>query len=541
MAIMHLLPRLGTAPLAYNYLVTPTARLSWQSVSCSLHKFHSYSKHHVLHVEEVKSLRHFETTHVCRSRCHQLINSSWGQKERRALTTQADRQVSSTYKWKLRHPQMGLLAQQLVPVRHYAHTIIYPIPENLDPWEFPAEELGTTFTSYLSDEDVEIVRTNTESELEMFNTVFKSNPKENLKKNPIRDDKVFGAPLEDLTEKDIEFKKNSPLLKIPSLLSLMLKFIHKEGLNSEDLFNSKIPSSTKVKKLKEDIEANFYKNQNYEIPSSEYNANVVAVVLKDFLAELPTPLISTPEHDFFLDLFENDIMLKHRLEGINLYILTMSPEHRESLQMLLALLRALTKNKRLTVQECADMFAPILFAVHPDYSEQEKTKKKKEFVDITRILVHYNDFLFTVPADTLKLVRNLHYFGPKPDPNWIPNLNITLKSPESESVAKTMDISPTTTAEEVVAFATEDKVPMESYMKKLEREVLGKRSETSNFLYEVGGNIDERVLDPKTKILSVYRMNMVAEFSIKTWQGYDNEMSVKSEGEINVSKPRKKP
>ncbi|CAL1544589.1 unnamed protein product, partial [Lymnaea stagnalis] len=104
MANMHRLTRLGAAPLAAKYLVTPTARLNWQSVACGLNKFHSYSKNHdVFHAKDVESLRHLDATHVTRSR--PVINSYLGQQDRRKLTSQDVMQVSSTYKWKHKNLQ----------------------------------------------------------------------------------------------------------------------------------------------------------------------------------------------------------------------------------------------------------------------------------------------------------------------------------------------------------------------------------------------------------------------------------------------------
>ncbi|CAL1548660.1 unnamed protein product, partial [Lymnaea stagnalis] len=159
------------------------------SVTCSLNKVHSYPRHHDVfdgNIDSVKVLNSFsplETTHVCRS--GQPINSSWGKQEMRK-TSQDGVQVTSSYKWKPKHPQnsallghrghgiltylkccLGQLTQHMVPVRHYKWE--YPIPEKLDPWSFPVEQLGTTFTSYLSDQNVETIRILAQAEFDHYN------------------------------------------------------------------------------------------------------------------------------------------------------------------------------------------------------------------------------------------------------------------------------------------------------------------------------------------------------------------------------------
>ncbi|CAL1541203.1 unnamed protein product, partial [Lymnaea stagnalis] len=224
MANMQLLSRLGVTPYAMNRMVSSAARLNWQSVSCSLNKFHSNPKHHqVLHVKESESFRRLETTHVGRTR--QPINSSWSKQEMQKLTSQDCTQVSFAHTWKPKHllnvalfgnRGHGMLtrlkccllppSQQLMPVRHY----VYPIPDQLEPWTHRDEKYGITFTSYLSQQHVEMLRIIAEPEFSMFYLMFYGKQVRHLVDEnqgrgypeKISEDKLFGLPLDLLMKKD---------------------------------------------------------------------------------------------------------------------------------------------------------------------------------------------------------------------------------------------------------------------------------------------------------------------------------------------------
>ncbi|CAL1544588.1 unnamed protein product, partial [Lymnaea stagnalis] len=272
--------------------------------------------------------------------------------------------VSSTYKWKHKNLQKGELfgnqgydilthftsclgsrKQQLLPVRHYVCTPVCPVPDNLEPWRLPVEPLGITFPSYLSEQNVEKIRTLAQAEFcllygKTVQKILAENQSMGKLPEQFSEDKIFGLPLDLLIKKDNAFKRSVPRLAIPSLLGLMLKFISKNGLTTKDIF--KTPgSSTKVEKLKEDIEANFYQSPNYEI-SNEYDAHDVAAALRDFIAELQKPLLTTPVIPFPPDFFSWEMEHKDFLKGLNYYFLMMTPEHRDSLQMILVVLHALT-------------------------------------------------------------------------------------------------------------------------------------------------------------------------------------------------------
>ncbi|CAL1534336.1 unnamed protein product [Lymnaea stagnalis] len=243
------------------------------------------------------------------------------------------------------------------------------------------------------------------------------------------------------------------------------------------------------------------------------------------------------------------------LKGLRFYNLMMAPEHRDSLQMLLTVLNALTQNSAengLTVEDCANIFWPILFSLPSDCSGEETAKRKKQFFDLTRVLVHYNDYLFTVSPEMLNKLRRLKKRGDEPDPKFNEQLeprprmtaisfaSMDLKSPEFKDGLKRFTFNSSTTAEELVQFSTGEQLPMERLMEKLKCHILGKDSKTSHFLFEKGGNLgslEERVLDPKTKIISLYRENSSATYVIKAWNGYHVEMSVKVIGNI----PRQRP
>ncbi|CAL1537341.1 unnamed protein product [Lymnaea stagnalis] len=335
------------------------------------------------------------------------------------LTSQDCTQVTYAHTWKPKHlldvalfgnRGHGMLtrlkccllppSQQLMPVRHY----VYPIPDQLEPWTHGEEKYGITFTSYLSQQHVEMLRIIAEPEFSLFYSRYYGKQVRHLVvenqgrgyPEKISEDKLFGLPLDLLMKKDTAINKNVPHLNIPSLLCVMLKFIHKNGLATKGIFKAP-DSSTKVKKLKEDIEANFYKTKNYEI-SNEYNAHDVAAALKDFIAQLQKPLLTTPVLQVFPDLFRREKPLIKMIEGLNYYIMMMIPEHRDSLQLFLQVLHALTQNSAvngLTVQDCGDIFWPVLFTLPPGCTEEEAAKRKKQFVDLTRVLVHYNEYLFT--------------------------------------------------------------------------------------------------------------------------------------------------
>ncbi|KAJ8021054.1 Rho GTPase-activating protein 18 [Holothuria leucospilota] len=420
--------------------------------------------------------------------------------------------------------------------------------------------LGITPVDFLSTRDIEKVRQISLIELTaMFDRVgICHRPIRKSSKKKIKDTGVFGVPLSILVERDRELK---PECEVPIFLQRLIAYIEENGLKEEGVL--RVPGSTsRIKELQQEVEKCFYegafKFQNLRV-------NDAVGLLKLFLRELPSPPLTLEYVNAFSSV-EQITDRKKQLQCLNLLILVLPDVYRATLKMLLSFLSKIVQNEnynRMSLNNVAMIMAPNLFSV-----KNISTKRVVDFAElafaagtsnITRMLVKYHNILWVVPSRMLEQVRKMVDFDVKKNRESKSVMTIfnkkgkekrrsmledvlegiiRIQTPgDEEKVFTTVQLSEHTTADDIVAKFTQDMHPIATPILRRPQSRGVRRSRRSKtldknsafdslagvppnktvrfYLYETGGNIGSRCLDPETNMLALVRVNPGAEWIIR--------------------------
>ncbi|KAK6960163.1 rho GTPase-activating protein 18 [Biomphalaria glabrata] len=213
---------------------------------------------------------------------------------------------------------------------------------------------------------------------------------------------------------------------------------------------------------------------------------------------------------------------------------------------------------KMGLNNIAMIMAPNLFLLHARSKEklhlETELKKAESTSKIVTMLIHYQDSLWTVPSSFIAQLRHqytveahrkadkslLSKFSRKkektedkykklPNNDQLESQDVVIKvqAPHLTKSSALVQLDNSTTAADVV-----DKFKCENGELTRENSTIGE-VETSaghvyrnpnnahyahdtDYLFEVGGNIAERCLDPRTKMMELYHVNPTAEWVIKS-------------------------
>ncbi|XP_059150005.1 rho GTPase-activating protein 18-like [Physella acuta] len=411
-----------------------------------------------------------------------------------------------------------------VPCARYAK-----LPETLPPYEAPIDNTGVTYMHDLANEDAEIVR---ELSYQSMKAVLDSHKIKKAKrtKKKHKYTSLYGSTLEDLVAKEVKEGKAVKNYAVPSFFMQMAQDIEVRGTTKEGIF--RIPG-VHTKKFKEDAEANFYKG-SFDLTS--YEPKEVASGLKAFLRDLPESLISHEKLEFFPRI--SDIPLTDQLKVLNLFYNTMQVEHRDTLRVLIYMSMSVNYSPvtKMNDKNMAVVFGPNVMLIPKQKDLTQEAKWTEENLGFTRLYFTYCDKLWVIPPPILNQLRQKYISGTiskkKPLFPWkkkaapspaaptaamqaLKEASIDVHAPELAKKEATVKITPTTTANDVVdIFGVATKIH-----KRTINQQLASREKDIYYLYEVGGNIAERCIDPHAKVLDVYKINPEAEFCIRPKKG----------------------
>ncbi|KAH9491960.1 Rho GTPase-activating protein 18 [Bulinus truncatus] len=442
---------------------------------------------------------------------------------------------------------LPLLKPPLVPwgqcVRDYHGTARSLCSRNLPiiPYEAPKDSLGLTYISDLGEEDAERVKSVAYEELKQLLTTNNIQFTKVKAKKRTTDHGVFGTSLEALVHKDIK-NRLSGEIKVPAVFLMMIRFIEAKGLDTEGIFRLS-GSSDRVKNLRKELEI-FYKKPSYNLFDIDgMTVHEWTAVFKAFFRELPALLVSSERMEFFPDI--SNLQMKDQIRASNLFILSMKEEHRDTLQVFLRLMSEIIKRKsanKMDDTNLATCLTPNIFAMPKLSNPQMEMSKLQEQFGYFKIFTHYYKKLFVVSPDFLSQVRQQYISGAsaKPKRKFISKLlgkkkkeaedmpppreelmklkevEIEVHPADSKRDSSLIKVTAATTAQDVLKSRilielTDDTVKPEK------KSFLDEDS--VEYLYEVGGNIGERCLDPATKMLDLYRVNPTAEWAVKSRKG----------------------
>ncbi|XP_076802290.1 uncharacterized protein LOC143446516 isoform X1 [Clavelina lepadiformis] len=424
--------------------------------------------------------------------------------------------------------------------------------ESLPNFSLVKDRLGITKISDLSPIDMRKVQSLALIELTaLFDLRGIDLKRRKLGKMKPKDSGVFGIPLTTLVECDRK-RTNNPNICVPLVLSQIISFLETNALRDEGILR-KSGSAARTKMLRQEIEVQFGINNLHQDAANQSGSaswpdaypNDVAAILKEFLRGLPDPLLTTE----YIEAFQSCGLItdrKEQLQALNLLIILLNQVHRNSLKLLLKFLGqvvAAERMNKMSLNNVAMIIAPNLF-LNKKSSKKESSNTSQDLKhaagtsNIVRMLIKYHKLLWTVPAFMLTQVRHMNraeisskkhgnpskdkykgFFKAKAkDPGKkltitqasqpfdyeTPKGLIRVQAPNMKLTSMAVQLDIKLTASDVIAKFQRQCERMRETGSSVEAEEV---TNATHALYEVGGNIHERCLDPDTNVSALIRVN----------------------------------
>ncbi|KAM9120900.1 rho GTPase-activating protein 40 isoform 1-T1 [Pangshura tecta] len=409
----------------------------------------------------------------------------------------------------------------------------------LTQFKIPKGRLGMTRIGDLSSQDMKKIPTLALIELTALCDILGLELKRNkAAKQKAKENRLFGVPLSTLLEND---QKLIPNTKVPLILQALLSCLEKKGLDTEGILRVS-GSQTRIKSLEEKLESDFYTGL---FRWDEVRQNDVSGLLKRFIRELPTPLL-TAEYLPAFAAVQNIPDLKQRLQALNLLILILPEPNRNTLKALLEFLSkvvAREKKNKMNLWNVSTVIAPNLF-MHKGLANKIPEGKEKQLAegaaDVVRMMIHYQDLLWTVSSFLVAQVRKLnesssrrYQFYDKRIKNLLRKIHTDKDKVEKNQAepSKTVKVQTSLLLKDSLEVHLNNGTKAADVLRQFQKHLsqngwsivnkvsLIKRNgavESMNLLlYEVGGNISEHCLDPDTYLLDLYHINPHAEWIIR--------------------------
>ncbi|KAM6977849.1 rho GTPase-activating protein 40 [Aplochiton taeniatus] len=401
----------------------------------------------------------------------------------------------------------------------------------------PQCRLGVTRVQDLSPQDLKKVRQLALIDMTALCDLLELDVKRHkTSKRKIPESALFGVPLATLLEND---QKVKPHTTVPLILQALLSFLEKRGVDSEGIL--RVPGSqSRIKFLQQNLESHFYSG---DMSWEDFSPNDVAALLKKFIRDLPSPLL-TSEHLNAFSAVKDIGDLKQKLHMLNLLVLLLPEPNRNTLKALLEFLNKVVvreRRNRMNLWAVSTIMAPNLFlhkAVPSRLTEGAEAEKGQveKAADIMRLLIHYRELLWTIPNFLMSQVRKLNENNnrryqfydrrlknllrkigtdsrDKPDKNPSEPCR-TVKIQVGDEVNSTMEVQVN-----VNYRASDLLAKFHRHLVSSENSKGSRRNSSINYpdcaIYELGGNIGEHRLDPETHLLDLYNSNPGGEWVIK--------------------------
>uniref|UniRef100_A0A668A2R6 Rho GTPase activating protein 18 n=1 Tax=Myripristis murdjan TaxID=586833 RepID=A0A668A2R6_9TELE len=330
---------------------------------------------------------------------------------------------------------------------------------------------------------------------------------------------LFGVPLATLLEQD---QRRAPGTKVPFILQRLINHIEEEGLGTEGLL--RIPgAATRVKSVCQELESSFYDGL---FPWQQLKQHDAASLLKLFIRELPHPLLTVEYLNAFIAVNKLPTK-KQQLQALNLLVLLLPEANRDTLKALVEFFQCVIDHQaqnKMTLNNVSVVMAPNIFmfkGFRSKVTEQQEFSMATGTANIVRLLIRYQNLLWTIPKFILTQVRQQNMESQRKQnkekavkkllkkittdkPSDKPSLHgfIRVQAPQFSKVSMAVQLTEELQAADVLTrFLSQD------------GSVAVKREELC--LYEIGGNIKERCLDEETYMKDLLQLNPTAEWVIK--------------------------
>ncbi|XP_039636980.1 rho GTPase-activating protein 18 isoform X2 [Perca fluviatilis] len=336
---------------------------------------------------------------------------------------------------------------------------------------------------------------------------------------------LFGVPLATLLEQD---QRRTPGTKVPFILQRFISHIEEEGLDTEGLL--RIPgAATRVKSLCQELESSFYDGM---FPWQQLKQHDAASLLKLFIRELPHPLLTVEYLNAFIAVNKLPTK-KQQLQALNLLVLLLPTANRDTLKALVEFFQRVidhqAKNK-MTLNNVSVVMAPNIFmfkGFRSKVTEQQEFSMATSTANIVRLLIRYQNLLWTIPKFIMTQVRQQNMESHR-KPNKEKAVRKLLKKITTEKSDKAVSEessqgfirvqAPQFSKVSMAVQLTEELQAADVLTRFLSQESLVAVKREELCLYEIGGNIEERCLDGETYMKDLFQLNPAAEWVIKAVQ-----------------------
>uniref|UniRef100_A0A8C7S0H5 Rho GTPase activating protein 18 n=1 Tax=Oncorhynchus mykiss TaxID=8022 RepID=A0A8C7S0H5_ONCMY len=219
----------------------------------------------------------------------------------------------------------------------------------------------------------------------------------------VKESGLFGVPLAALLEQD---QRRQPGTKVPIILQRLISHIEDEGLDTEGLL--RIPGAAiRVKAVCVELEGKFYEGL---FPWESLKQHDAASLLKLFIRELPHPLLTVKYLSAFIAVLRLPTK-KQQLQALNLLVLLLPESSRDTLKALMEFFQRVIDHKeqnKMTLNNVAVVMAPNIFmfkGFRNKISEQQEFSLATETANIVRLLIRYQNLLWTIPKFIMNQVR----------------------------------------------------------------------------------------------------------------------------------------
>uniref|UniRef100_A0A671K7R6 Rho GTPase-activating protein 18-like n=1 Tax=Sinocyclocheilus anshuiensis TaxID=1608454 RepID=A0A671K7R6_9TELE len=402
--------------------------------------------------------------------------------------------------------------------------------DRLPDFRVSQDKTGQTRVGDLSAEDMKKVRRLVLIEMSaLFDTCGIEVKAHKALKVKVRESGLFGVSLSTLLEQD---QRRILGTKVPLILQHLISHIEEQGLDTEGVL--RIPgAATRVKAVCHELEHKFYEGM---FPWESLKQHDTASLLKLFIRELPYPLLTVEYFNAFISVLKLPTK-KQQLQALNLLVLLLPEPNRDTLKALMEFFQRVTDHKdrnKMTLNNVAVVMAPNIFmckGFRSKISEQQEFAMATGTANIVRLLVRYQNLLWTIPKFVLnqvrkhnmenqrkmnrdrvvkKLLKKMAYDRERASDKQEKNTEaeggfIRVQAPQFSMVSMAIQLTEDLKASDVLTrFLSQ------------ERSLSVKREDLC--LYEMGGNIKERCLDEETYIKAVLELNPSAEWVIKSVQ-----------------------
>ncbi|XP_062857849.1 rho GTPase-activating protein 18 [Trichomycterus rosablanca] len=402
--------------------------------------------------------------------------------------------------------------------------------DRLPDFRVAPEKTGTTKVGDLSPADMKKVHRLVLIELSaLFDTARVELKTHRPLRIRVKESGLFGVPLPTLLDQD---QKKVSGTRVPMILQRLVSHIEQEGLDTEGLL--RVPgAATRVKVVCQELEQKFYEGSFNWGTLKQHDA---ASVLKLFIRELPHPLLTVEYLSAFMSVLKFPTR-KQQLQALHLLVLLLPEPSRDTLKTLLEFLQRVIDHKdqnKMTLNNVAVVMAPNIFmfkGFRSKNTEQQEFAMAAGMANIVRLLIRYQNLLWTIPKFVMNQVRKQNV-----ESQWKINRDRAVKKllkkmaydreKNSEKVDKSPEVesgfirvqAPQFSKVSMAVQLTEELQASDILTRFLSQEssLTVKREELC--LYEIGGNIKERCLDEETYMKALLELNPSAEWVIKSIQ-----------------------